>query len=80
MSIGPGGNRMTHFLVLRLEHGFGSGPGSGYQEPDTIEIMAASRTRAGAERAQKRLGGWIEKSDGPFRSYEQNEFLRYAKA
>jgi hypothetical protein len=67
-----------HYVLLRRKHGFGSGPGSGYQEQDTVQVMAASKTLAGAKRHQKRLGGWIEEADGPYRPYSHNEHYRYA--
>jgi hypothetical protein len=69
----------THYVLLRYEHGWGSGPGSGVQAPDTYEVMAASRTQKGLRRKQRELGGHIERVDGPYRRYEHNEFFRYAR-
>jgi len=68
---------MKHYIVCRREHGWGSGPGNGVQAPDEIQVMAASRTEAGAKRAQKRLGGFIRVVDAPFRRYSQNEPIEW---
>ena len=65
-----------HYIVCRKEHGFGSGPGSGYQQPDCIQVMAASRTEDGAKRMQRKLGGWIELVEHPYRKYSRNETIR----
>ena len=62
-----------HYVVIRREHGFGTGPGSGVQYPDSLEVMAASRTEEGAKKAQRKLGGSVKKVDGPYRRYAQNE-------
>ena len=64
-----------HWIVCRREHGWGTGPGSGTQYPDEIQVMGASRTEEGARRIQKRLGGFIRRVDGPWRRYEQNETI-----
>lgn len=64
-----------HFIICRREHGWGTGPGSGSQAPDEIQVMAASRTEKGAKIAQKRLGGFIRMVDKPFRKYELNETI-----
>lgn len=67
---------MNHYVLLRREHGFGSGPDNGYQEPDSCEVMAASRTEKGLAKKRRELGGWIEKVEGPYRRYGLNETLR----
>ena len=65
-----------HYIVCRTEHGACSGPGHGIAYPDSVEVMAASRTEGGAKRAQNKLGGFIRRVDGPYRKYAQNEALR----
>lgn len=62
----------THYIVIRRSTNWG-GPG------DRIEVMAASRTAAGARRQQKRLGGQVECAKGPYRRYGRNELLRHAR-
>lgn len=64
-----------HYIVCRTEHGACSGPGHGIAYPDSVEVMAASRTEDGAKRAQKKLGGFIKRVDGAYRKYTQNEPL-----
>ncbi len=64
-----------HYIVCRTEHGACSGPGHGIAYPDSVEVMAASRTETGAKRAQKKLGGFIRRVEGPHRKYAQNEPL-----
>ena len=66
---------MTHYIVCRREHGFGSGPGNGYQFPDEVQVMAASRTESGAKRQQRKLGGFIRRVETPYRRYERNECI-----
>lgn len=68
-------NNMKHYIVIRRERGMGSGPGSGYQMPEEIQVMASSRSLAGAKRAQRKLGGSIREQSGPYRRYAQNEPL-----
>lgn len=64
-----------HYVVLRREHGYTSGPGTGVAYPDSDEVMASSRTEAGAKRAQRRSGGFIRRIETPYRRYAQNEPL-----
>ena len=64
-----------HYIVCRTENGMSTGPGHGVAYPDSIEVMAASRTEDGAKRAQKNLGGFIRRVKGPYRKYAQNEPL-----
>ena len=64
-----------HYVLCRREHGWGTGPGSGHQAPDEIQVMAASRTREGLARPKKRLGGFIREVDGPYRRYSLNETI-----
>lgn len=62
-----------HFVVVRYEMGWGTGPGNGVQFPDEIQVMASSRTEKGAKRAQKKCGGTIRKIEGKYRRYSRNE-------
>ena len=62
-----------HYIVCRNERGENSGPGHGVAYPDSIEVMAASRSEAGAKKKQKELGGFIRRVDAPYRRYAQNE-------
>lgn len=64
-----------HYIVVRRERGFNTGPNHGVAYPDSSEVMAASRTIEGAKRAQKKLGGTIREVKGPYRKYQQNEPL-----
>ena len=64
-----------HYIVTRREHGYTSGPNHGISYPDTVQVMAASRTEAGARRAQRRLGGTVRQVAGPMRRYARNEDL-----
>lgn len=65
-----------HYVLCRRQTGFGSGPGNGWQAPDRIQVMAASRTEAGLERRRRRLGGFVWKIDGQFRRYRRNETIQ----
>jgi hypothetical protein len=65
-----------HYIVVRTELGGNSGPGNGWAGVDRVQVMAASRTLAGAKRHQSRLGGRIEEVNEPYRKYERNETIR----
>jgi hypothetical protein len=67
---------MKHYILCRREHGWGTGPGNGIQHPDEVQVMAASRTREGLRWPQRKLGGWIEEVNGPYRRYSRNETIR----
>jgi hypothetical protein len=64
-----------HYVIVRRDHGWTSGPSHGVSYPDTVQVMAASRTEHGARIAQRKLGGTIRRLAGPYRRYSLNEEL-----
>jgi hypothetical protein len=64
-----------HYVVIRTEHGWNSGPGTGVAFPDETQVMTACRTLPAARRAVRRLGGRIAQINAPFAEYAQNEEL-----
>lgn len=67
----------SHYIICRREQGWGTGPLRGVQGHEEIQVMAASRTLAGARRLQRRFGGsWIERRNRPLRMYRPDECIR----